>query len=102
MFCFLLFETMVNSLSPLSLRDAIYSAQVRPRVRGMLSISSTGLSLPRAVRVGCASRLVLSFLVWFCEVWEVGWLVGGWGRFVLECGVVLLASVFTMEAREAI
>lgn len=53
----------MNSLSLLSLRDAIFSAHVRPRVRGMLSISLTRSIHPRGALVRRASRLVLGFLV---------------------------------------
>lgn len=41
-FCLFLFKTIVNSLSPLPLRDAIFLTHVSSRVRSVLSISSIG------------------------------------------------------------
>lgn len=59
LFCFRLFETMVNSFSPLLLRDAIFSAYVTPWIRGMTSFLSNGGSQPSSVRVLCVSSLVV-------------------------------------------
>lgn len=50
LFCFLLFQTMVNSLSLLLLRDEIFPAHIRPQVWGLWSINSTGCSRPNAVQ----------------------------------------------------
>lgn len=105
LFCYFWLETIVNSLSLLSLRKAIFSASVRPFVRSVLSIILTGSSLLSATRVKHVSSIGVVFCFGYVEgriCWkslldcEVG------GLFEVLFGFGLLVSKLTMDEREVI
>lgn len=67
LFCDFLFKSTVNSLSPLSLREVIFSPQVRSLVRAMSSIIITRRSVPNTLHIGRVSRAGTCFCSGFIE-----------------------------------